>query len=142
MASTVLFIVMVTIVIILMLVASTTAAIGAADIYSSTTYDTNENARSAHKWLAVAAALISAARDIPLPNNCAVMGELGLSGEVRMVSGIDIRLKEAAKLGFENIIVPQGIEKLKSWKNIKSNLQNINIHTVSHIRDLARFFKK
>jgi DNA repair protein RadA/Sms len=92
--------------------------------------------------LAVAAALISAARDIPLPNNCAVMGELGLSGEVRMVSGIDIRLKEAAKLGFENIIVPQGIEKLKSWKNIKSNLQNINIHTVSHIRDLARFFKK
>jgi DNA repair protein RadA/Sms len=92
--------------------------------------------------LAVAAALISAARDIPLPNNCAVMGELGLSGEVRMVSGIDIRLKEAAKLGFKNIIVPQGIEKLKSWKSLKANLVGVNIQTVSHIRDLARFFKK
>ncbi len=92
--------------------------------------------------LAVAAALVSAARDIPLPNNCAVMGELGLSGEVRMVSGIDVRLKEAAKLGFENIIVPSGVEKLKSWKNIKSNLKGVNIHNVSHIRDLARFFKK
>ncbi len=92
--------------------------------------------------LAVAAALISAARDIPLPNNCAVIGELGLSGEVRMVSGIDIRIKEAAKLGFENIILPSGIEKLKSWKTIKSSLQNVNIQTVSHIRDMARFFKK
>ena len=92
--------------------------------------------------LAVAAALISAARDIPLPNNCAIMGELGLSGEVRMVSGIDVRLKEAAKLGFKNIIVPSGVEKLKSWKNIKNNLKNVNIQTVSHIRDMARFFKK
>ncbi|MFT5702936.1 MAG: DNA repair protein RadA/Sms [Rickettsiales bacterium] len=92
--------------------------------------------------LAVAAALISSAKDIPLPNNCAVIGELGLSGEVRMVSGIDIRLKEAAKLGFENIIVPKGIEKLKSWKSLKENLKNTNIQTVSHIRDLARFFNR
>jgi len=92
--------------------------------------------------LAVAAALISAFRDIPLPNNCVVMGELGLSGEVRMVSGIDIRLKEAVKLGFKNIVVPQGIEKLKSWKSLKANLGDIKIETISHIRDLARFFKK
>jgi DNA repair protein RadA/Sms len=92
--------------------------------------------------LAVAAALISAARDIPLPNNCAVIGELGLSGEVRMVSGIDVRLKEAGKLGFKNIIVPSGVEKLKSWKSLKNGLKDVNIQTVSHIRDLARFFKK
>lgn len=92
--------------------------------------------------LAVAAALISASKDIPLPNNCAVMGELGLSGEVRMVSGIDIRLKEAAKLGFKNIIIPKGIEKLKTWKNIKTNLIGVNTQTVAHIRDLAKFFKK
>ena len=92
--------------------------------------------------LAVATALISAFRDIPLPNNCVVMGELGLSGEVRMVSGIDIRLKEAEKLGFENIIVPSGVEKLKSWKNIKISLKDVNVQIVSHVRDLARFFKK
>lgn len=92
--------------------------------------------------LAVAAALISASRDVPLPNNCAVIGELGLSGEVRMVTGIDIRLKEAAKLGFENIIVPSGVEKLKSWKTLKSSLGNANIQSVSHIRDLAKLFRK
>ncbi|MFT6332739.1 MAG: DNA repair protein RadA/Sms [Lentimonas sp.] len=92
--------------------------------------------------LAVAAALISSAKDIPLPNNCAVIGEVGLSGEVRMVSGIDVRLKEAAKLGFENVILPKGIEKLKSWKSLRSSLGSLKIHTISHIRDLAQFFKK
>jgi DNA repair protein RadA/Sms len=92
--------------------------------------------------LAVALALISAARDIPLPHNAAIMGEIGLSGEIRMVSGIDIRLKEAAKLGFENCIIPKGVENLKSWQNSKKSFSKINIHTVSHIRDLARFFKK
>ncbi len=74
--------------------------------------------------LAVAAALISAHKDIPLPNNCVIIGELGLSGEVRMVSNIESRLKEAVKLGFENIILPGGVEKLKSWKSIKNSLEN------------------
>lgn len=92
--------------------------------------------------LAVALALISAARDIPLPNNCAIMGEVGLSGEIRMISGIDIRLKEAAKLGFEHSIVPKGVEKLKSWQSSKKSFEKIDIHTVSHIRDLANFFRK
>jgi DNA repair protein RadA/Sms len=92
--------------------------------------------------LAVALALISAARDIPLPDNSAISGEIGLSGEVRMVSSIDVRLKESAKLGFENCIIPKGAEKLKSWVNIKKSLGDVNVHTISHIRDLARFFKK
>jgi len=92
--------------------------------------------------LAVALALISAAKDIPLPNNAAIMGEVGLSGEIRMVSGIDVRLKEAVKLGFENCIIPKGVEKLKVWQNTKKSLEKVNIHTISHIRDLAKFFRK
>lgn len=90
--------------------------------------------------LAVAVALISAAKDKVLPQNCAIMGEVGLSGEVRMVSHIDVRLKEAVKLGFENLIIPKAVEKLKNWPKIKKDLREANIHMVSHIRDLAGIF--
>ncbi|MGC0372015.1 MAG: hypothetical protein DGJ47_000719 [Rickettsiaceae bacterium] len=50
--------------------------------------------------LAVAAALISASSNIPLPNNSIFFGEVGLSGEVRKVSQMEARIKEASKLGF------------------------------------------
>lgn len=92
--------------------------------------------------LAVACALISAFRDIPLPENTAIMGEVGLSGEVRMISSLETRLKEAAKLGFENYLVPKGIEKLKNWSGLKKSLNNVNLNTISHIRDLGQFFRK
>ena len=92
--------------------------------------------------LAVACALISASRDIPLPENMAIMGEVGLSGEVRMISSLETRLKEAAKLGFESYLVPKGIEKLKSWPSLKKSLNNVNLNTISHIRDLGQFFRK
>src|SRR5690606_27674962 len=51
--------------------------------------------------LAVAAALISALTDRPVPAEAVVFGEIGLAGEVRAVSQAEQRLKEAAKLGFE-----------------------------------------
>jgi DNA repair protein RadA/Sms len=50
--------------------------------------------------LAAAAALASSALDIALPQDCVVFGEVSLSGEVRPVSRMETRLKEAAKLGF------------------------------------------
>lgn len=53
--------------------------------------------------LAVAAALISAATNIALPNNSIFFGEVGLSGEVRKVSQTAARIKEASKLGFDNV---------------------------------------
>ena len=56
--------------------------------------------------LAVAAALISSACERPVPEGCVVFGEIGLSGEVRAVSQSDLRLKEAAKLGFGSAILP------------------------------------
>ena len=69
------------------------------------------------------------------------MGEIGLSGEVRMVSHIDSRLKEAIKLGFENLILPAAIEKLKNWSKIKKDIGNVKIHLIGHIRDTIKFFK-
>ena len=58
--------------------------------------------------LAVAAAVISSLTNQPLPAGTVVFGELGLSGEVRPVSQMDNRLKEAAKLGFSRAILPAG----------------------------------
>jgi len=56
--------------------------------------------------LAVAAALVSAAADRPAPSDAVVFGEIGLSGEIRPVSQTDVRLKEAAKLGFRQALMP------------------------------------
>lgn len=57
--------------------------------------------------LAVAAALISALRDIPVPFDLAVVGELGLAGEVRGVTGLAMRVREAARLGFTRMVIPK-----------------------------------
>jgi len=56
--------------------------------------------------LAVALAIASSFQNISLPNDLAVMGEVGLSGELRAVSQLERRLNEAAKLGFKRCIVP------------------------------------
>ncbi len=57
--------------------------------------------------LAVAAALVSSLTDRPVPAECVIFGEVGLSGEVRAVGQMESRLKEAAKLGFSRAIMPQ-----------------------------------
>jgi DNA repair protein RadA/Sms len=56
--------------------------------------------------LAVAAALFSAASDLPIAEGVVAIGEVGLSGELRRVPGIDRRLAEAARLGFSAALVP------------------------------------
>jgi DNA repair protein RadA/Sms len=58
--------------------------------------------------LAVAAALISALSERPVPNESVIFGEIALSGEVRQVAHSGLRLKEAAKLGFQRAWVPAG----------------------------------
>ena len=60
--------------------------------------------------LAAAAALASSALDQALPQDCVVFGEISLSGEVRTVSRMDSRLKEAAKLGFRRALGPSGMD--------------------------------
>jgi len=60
--------------------------------------------------LAVAAALVSALSERPVPQDAVVMGEIALSGEVRPVAHAALRLKESAKLGFERGWAPGGTE--------------------------------
>lgn len=58
--------------------------------------------------LAVVLAVVSSLKNRPIPSRTAVFGEVGLSGEVRSVNQPLARLKEAASLGFERVVVPQG----------------------------------
>jgi DNA repair protein RadA/Sms len=58
--------------------------------------------------LAVAAALMSSLRDVPLAPGTLVLGEVGLAGEVRAVGQIEQRLAEAAQLGFTRCVLPEG----------------------------------
>jgi DNA repair protein RadA/Sms len=56
--------------------------------------------------LAVAAALVSARHDVPLPRDAVVFGEISLSGALRPAPQAEARLREAAKLGFASAWLP------------------------------------
>jgi DNA repair protein RadA/Sms len=60
--------------------------------------------------LALALALASSRLDVPLPADVAAFGEIGLGGEVRRVGRIELRLREAVRLGFRRVLLPAGIE--------------------------------
>ena len=60
--------------------------------------------------LAVAGALVSALAERPVPAEAVLFGEIALSGAVRPVAHAALRLKEAAKLGFERAWVPSGVD--------------------------------
>jgi len=60
--------------------------------------------------LAVAAALVSALSEKPIPSEAVVLGEIALSGEIRPVAHAPLRLKESAKLGFEQAWVPKEVK--------------------------------
>ena len=65
--------------------------------------------------LAIAATLASSTRDIPVRAETVMIGELGLSGELRMVGQMPARLHEAAKLGFKTAIVPARLRRSEPW---------------------------
>jgi DNA repair protein RadA/Sms len=59
--------------------------------------------------LAVAVAMASAFRGRPLPATTVVIGEVGLAGDLRRVTGMERRLAEAARLGFTAALIPHGV---------------------------------
>ncbi|GAA2376140.1 DNA repair protein RadA [Streptomyces carpaticus] len=79
-------------------------SLGKNDIYTATVGGVRLTEPAAD--LAVALALASAAGDSPLPQNLVAIGEVGLAGEVRRVTGVQRRLAEAARLGFTHALVP------------------------------------
>ena len=71
--------------------------------------------------LALCMALISSITDRAVPANTVVFGEVGLSGECRMVSYAEQRIKEASRLGFETIILPKKNQISQENNNVKIN---------------------
>jgi DNA repair protein RadA/Sms len=58
--------------------------------------------------LGVAAAVVASFRDLTLPPGTVLVGELGLGGQLRPVGQLELRLQEAARLGFARAVVPKG----------------------------------
>lgn len=83
--------------------------------------------------LAVAAALISSVSGVAVPERTVVFGEIGLSGEVRAVGQTDARLKEAAKLGFTNAIIPA---------TAKLTNRDLKIIEIEHLGEIVNLFAK
>ncbi len=85
--------------------------------------------------LAVAMALVSALRDIPLDDETMIFGEVGLSGEIRLVPSALARVKEAARLGFKRCILPKSC-----LKHIPSDIDIdvIGVRTLSEAISIIR----
>jgi DNA repair protein RadA/Sms len=80
--------------------------------------------------LGVVAAMASSFLDKPIAARTAVLGEVGLAGEVRAISQMDVRIKEAARLGFNRCLVP----KTNSAQLAK--IAKMEICTVSSLKEL------
>lgn len=76
--------------------------------------------------LGIALAIITCVRDVVFDSHTAIVGEIGLSGEIRAVNHIDKRITEAQKLGFKRIIIPAANE-------IQEELEGIEILKVQRI---------
>ncbi len=77
--------------------------------------------------LAVAVALLSAHKNITIQQDMAFVGEIGLLGELRTVSHLETRIKEAVKLGFKTIMTSLP-EKLK--------INDVNVMNIKHLREI------
>ena len=87
--------------------------------------------------LAVVLAIISSYKSIAIKNEVAVIGEVGLTGEIRNVSNIEKRIKEVEKLGFKKIIIPlsnyQKLDKRIKYKIEIKPVKNI-VEAINEVR--------
>lgn len=83
--------------------------------------------------LAVIAAILSSNVDMPVARNWCLAGEVGLSGEIRPVTRISQRISEAQKLGFSDIIIPEG-----NLKGTDTSTLSIRVHEVAKVSDAFR----
>jgi DNA repair protein RadA/Sms len=69
--------------------------------------------------LAVCAALVSSLRNVAVPQDVLVLGEVGLAGEVRAVAQVEPRLAEAGKMGFSRAVLPKGSARRVEGRALK-----------------------
>ena len=81
--------------------------------------------------LAVITALASSVKDIIIPQDTVLVGEVGLTGEVRSVANLDKRVAETEALGFKQIIVPQS--NLKRFKKSNTKIKVLGVSSVKEV---------
>ncbi|MEK4222186.1 DNA repair protein RadA [Bacillus sp. FSL W8-0116] len=84
--------------------------------------------------LAVAVSIVSSFRDKPTRSTDCIIGEVGLTGEVRRVTRIEQRVREAEKLGFSRVIIPA--HNLGGW-NTPGKIEVIGVSTVEEALEYA-----
>lgn len=84
--------------------------------------------------LAIAAAIVSSVRDVPVRSDTVMIGEVGLSGELRMVGHMPARLREAANLGFKTAVVPRRIRRGEPWPQ---GIQVVEVRSLRQALDHA-----
>lgn len=86
--------------------------------------------------LGICLAIVSSAKDIVIPDNVMVFGEVGLSGEIRAVNMAGQRVQEAKKLGFGTVVLPE------VCRSSVGKVEGINLVYVSQIRDAIGYIMK
>ncbi len=82
--------------------------------------------------LAIISAVLSSNLDVPIGRDVCFAGEVGLSGEIRPVSRIEQRIREASKMGFSKIYISS------FHRNIESRINNIEINPTGKVESLIR----
>ena len=111
--------------------------IGGQDIYVNVVSGMKLNEPSID--LGILCVCASSFKNVPIPKDTVIMGEVGLTGEVRRINLIEKRLKEAEKMGFKRCIIPENNKKyleesykmqIVGVKDIRQALKSLNIvHT-------------
>ncbi len=81
--------------------------------------------------LALIVAVVSSARGIPVKPDTMILGEVGLTGELRPVSSLNLRIEEAGRLGIRNIVLPS------SCKNAVKNSGNMEFFFLDNVSEAA-----
>lgn len=82
--------------------------------------------------LAIASAIASSIRDVPVRAETVLIGELGLSGELRTVGQMPARLREAANLGFTMAVVPGQLRRSEPWPK---GIEVLEAHSLRQVLD-------
>lgn len=84
--------------------------------------------------LSIAAAIASSSRDLPVRAETVLIGEIGLSGELRSVGQMPARLKEAGNIGFKQAVVPGRLRREEPWPD---GLEVLEAHSLRQALDLV-----
>jgi DNA repair protein RadA/Sms len=79
--------------------------------------------------LSVAASILSSFLDLSMGKDTALLGEVGLTGEIRRVAGMDLRIKECERLGITKVFCPRGVEAMNGMEIVSlRNLRELYDH--------------